>query len=78
MLILAEKKKGLHKISYDNKTLFDFKHILKLGKKHNNVKPCEYKEDKMASISYTSGSTGKAKPVSPLGKVLMPWFRSWE
>lgn len=61
MLILAEKKKGLHKISYDNKTLFDFKHILKLGKKHNNVKPCEYKEDKMASISYTSGSTGNSK-----------------
>lgn len=61
MLILAEKKKGLHKISYDNKNLFDFKHILKLGKKHNNVKPCEYKEDKMASISYTSGSTGNSK-----------------
>lgn len=61
LFIIAEKKKGLSKKNYDNKTLIDFKYVLDLGKKRKHIEPCKYQDNKIASISYTSGSTGNSK-----------------
>ena len=60
--IVAEKAKGLPKKAYDHSVLFDFDSVLELGKNcSKRIIPCEYKEDKMASVAYTSGSTGNSK-----------------